>query len=278
LETVAGLISMKNGDSGHTRKPLFMMTIQESGLLGNRISLRKSSLFSVGDVAAFLWSFVSFIRFLVSRPIASRGHERLDCPHFAFFADAAFRDVDPGEPEQRFLPGLFGFIVLFWCAGKKPATGCDLFLAATVAQETVMPDFHESVGKDMQQKPPDKFSGFHGHDLCFVVIGVIAPPKGDFVVLHFHDPVIADRDPMGVSAEIIQNVLGMLERLFAVDDPVFLIQVGNQGIEGPRRRKMAYGAGVDKFVLGTELFQISDKLPPKELRHNLDVDEEVFFA
>jgi hypothetical protein len=47
----------------------------------------------------------------------------LGCTHFAFFADAAFSDVDPGEPEQRFLPGLLGFIVLFGCEGKKPATG-----------------------------------------------------------------------------------------------------------------------------------------------------------
>ncbi len=41
---------------------------------------------------------------------------------------------------------------------------------------------------------------------------------------------------------------------------------------------MAYDAGVNEFILGTELFQIREKLPPKEPRHHLDVDEEIILA
>jgi hypothetical protein len=202
----------------------------------------------------------------------------LSCPHFAFFADWAFADVDPGEPEQRFLPSLFVFVVLFGCADKKPTTGGKLLLAAAVPKQTVMPDLHEPVGQNVKQEPPDELIGFKGHDFGFVAVRIVAPPDGDFVVFEFHKPMVADRDPVGISAQIIKNVLGPFKGLLAVDDPVLLIQVGDQGIEGPRRRKLAYGAGVDKFVLGTELFQIRDKLPPKKLRHDLDVDEEVLLA
>jgi len=159
----------------------------------------------------------------VSRPIASRGQQGLDRPHFAFFADWAFGDVDPGEPEQRFLPGLFGFIVLFGYAREKPATGGKLLLAAAVAQKAVMPDLHEPVRKDMKQEPPDELIGVHGHDLRFVVIRVISPSERYFIVFELHDPVIADCDPVGISAEILQNVLGLLEGRLAIDDPVLLV-------------------------------------------------------
>ena len=37
---------MERGTSGQSRKPLLSTTIQESGLLGNRISLRNTGLFS----------------------------------------------------------------------------------------------------------------------------------------------------------------------------------------------------------------------------------------
>ncbi len=60
----------------------------------------------------------------------------------------------------------------------------------------------------MKQEPPDGLIGFKGHDLDFVVIGVVPPPERDFVVFELHEPVIADRDPVGVSAEILKNVLG----------------------------------------------------------------------
>jgi len=51
--------------------------------------------------------------FSVSRPIASSGQYCLGRPHFPLFADWAFGNVDPSEPEQGILPGLLGFLVLF---------------------------------------------------------------------------------------------------------------------------------------------------------------------
>ena len=141
-----------------------------------------------------------------------------------------------------------------------------------------MPDLNEPVRQDVKQEPPDELIGFKRHNLAFVVIGIVSPPEGDLIVFELYEPVIADCYPVGVSAEILQNVLGLLEGFLAVDDPVFLVQIGDQSVKGPRRRKVADCAGVNKFVLGTELFQIRDKLPPKELRHYFDVDEEVILA
>ena len=141
-----------------------------------------------------------------------------------------------------------------------------------------MPDLHEPIREHMKQEPPDELVGVHGHDLAFVVVGVIAPPEGDLVVLHPHDPVVADRDPVGVSAEILKNAFGSVERRFAVDDPLLLVQIGDQGIESPRRRKMTYGAGVNEFVRGTALSQVIKELSPKQRRHDFDGEEEAIFA
>jgi hypothetical protein len=95
--------------------------------------------------------FTSFNSIPVSRPIASRGVERLGRSHFAFFADRTFSDIDPGEPEQLFLPGLLGFLALFRYAGKKTPTGGKLLLATFVPQQAVMPDLDEPVGKNVKQ-------------------------------------------------------------------------------------------------------------------------------
>jgi len=136
---------VKSGDSGLFRKPLFVPTIQERGLLGNRISFRRTNLFSVRDTVVFLLFIVSFISIPVSRPIASGRRDGLGHPHFAFFANWAFGNVDPGEPEQRFLPGFISFIVLFGFAGKQLATGGKLLLTASISQQAIMSDLHKPI-------------------------------------------------------------------------------------------------------------------------------------
>ncbi len=90
-----------------------------------------------------------------------------------------------------------------------------------------MSDFYKSVGKDVEQEPTDELIGVHCHDLVFVVIGVIAPPEGDFVLIRLHDAMIADRDPVSISAEIFENTFGSVERRLAVDDPLLLVQIGD---------------------------------------------------
>ena len=46
MKPVAGFVRVKSSDAGQFRKPLSETTIQEKGLLGNRISLRRTGLFS----------------------------------------------------------------------------------------------------------------------------------------------------------------------------------------------------------------------------------------
>lgn len=199
--------------------------------------------------------------------------------HGPFTASGAFGDVDADNPEQSLLPrlGLLLRLVLIDTGEKFPAS-VELLSAAPVPQETIVPDFNEPIGQDVEKKATNEFLGAHGHDLDLVVIGIIPPSERDTVVVRFHDPVIADRYPVGVPAEILKNAFGPVERRFAVNDPLLLVQIGDQGIECRGLSKMAYRSGVNELVLGTESFQIGDKLSPKELRHHFDRQEKVIFA
>ena len=54
VELVAGFVRVKSGQSGQTEKPLSPTTIQETGFFDNRISLRRTELFSGKDDSARL--------------------------------------------------------------------------------------------------------------------------------------------------------------------------------------------------------------------------------
>jgi len=86
-----------------------------------------------------------------------------------------------------------------------------------------MPDLDEPVRKDVQQEPTDELVCIERHDFRLVVIRVIPPAERNLVAFEFDQPVVADRDPVGVSAEIIDNVLSPLKRRLAVGDPLSLM-------------------------------------------------------
>ena len=103
------------------------------------------------------------------------------------------------------------------------STGGEFLLAAPVTQKTVMPDLHKPVRQHMKQEAPDELVDINGHNLGFVVVGIVAPPEGDLVVLYSYNPMIADRDPVGISAEILKNAFCPIKGRFAVNDPVLIV-------------------------------------------------------
>ncbi len=141
--------------------------------------------------------------------------EDLDRAHSAFPADRTFAHVETSQSKQGILPcfGLVFRIVLLSAGQKFPAL-IEFLLSASVPQKSVVSDLDEPVRQYMKQEPPDELVGIHGHDLGLVVVGVIPPPERDRIILHLHDPVIADRDPVSVPPEIIKNAFGPIERRF----------------------------------------------------------------
>ena len=46
------------------------------------------------------------------------------------------------------------------------------------------------------------------------------------------ETVITDGDPMGISAEVPKHTLGAIEGGFAIEDPLFTIELASESLEG----------------------------------------------
>ena len=77
----------------------------------------------------------------------------------------------------------------------------------------------------MKKEPSDKLAGLERHGLLTVMVCIIPPSEGDLAVLDGEEAVITDCDPMGISAEALQNPLGAIEGWFAIDDPLLMVEM-----------------------------------------------------
>ena len=58
-------------------------------------------------------------------------------------------------------------------------------------------------GQNVTHKPSDELVSLQRHGLLTVVVGIISPEKRNSAILDIEDSVIADRDPVSISAEIL---------------------------------------------------------------------------
>ncbi len=73
----------------------------------------------------------------------------------------------------------------------------------------------------MKQKTADKLRRVKGHGLFCVIVCAIPVGEYHFAIVNGFYPVIWDGNPVGVTAQIFQNLLRTGKRLFRIDDPVF---------------------------------------------------------
>jgi len=76
-----------------------------------------------------------------------------------------------------------------------------------------------------------------------VVVGIITPQEGNSAVPEIKDSVIADRDPVSISAEILQDPLWAIEGRFAIDNPLLMIEMFPEGSEVSGLVEMADTSG-----------------------------------
>jgi len=105
--------------------------------------------------------------------------------------------------------------------GQQVATHCELIGAMAVGQEAVVTDALETRGQGVLQEEADELLGGHGHHLAKRVT-VVSPGKRDMAVLEGEQAVVADRDAVGIAAEIFQHVSRSPERGFGIHDPLFV--------------------------------------------------------
>jgi len=81
----------------------------------------------------------------------------------------------------------------------------------------------------------------------FVAMSVVLPTEGDRLAIEGEEPVIGNGHSMGVSGQVLQQVIGTAEGCFGVDDPLFLAHWFHEGEEPVPAGEIGEFAGEDEF-------------------------------
>jgi len=92
-------------------------------------------------------------------------------------------------------------------------------------------DADEALGKQVQQEAAQELIERYGHQFLFMVVSGVSPTKGDLAVGQRDQAMVGDGHSVGVTAQILEHILGAAEGWFAVNDPVFSKQWSEPGSE-----------------------------------------------
>ena len=90
--------------------------------------------------------------------------------------------------------------------------------------------------------------------------------------------MIADGDPVGISAEVLQDTFGAIEGGLPIDDPLLMIELISEDLKVPGRLEMADRVGEDKILRLEASFEKVKELPSEQRRHHSDRNEKPFAA
>ena len=153
-----------------------------------------------------------------------------------------------------------------------------MVFAVSVGQEAKVTDADIARRQDVKKEPSDKLVGLKGHGLLPVMVGIIPPEEGNLAVLEGEDAVITDGDPMGISAEVLKDPLGAIEGWFAIDDPLFTVEMPSEGLEVFGVLEMAEMGGKDQIASLEAIFEEVEELPSEQCRQDPHGNEEPFAA
>jgi hypothetical protein len=111
-----------------------------------------------------------------------------------------------------------------------------------------------------------------------VVVCIISPEKRNSAVPDSEDAVVADGDPVGISAEVLQDTLWAIKGWFAIDDPLLMIKMSPEGCEGSEFLEVADTSGEYEISRFEAVFEKVKELAAEQCRHDPYVNEEAFAA
>jgi hypothetical protein len=200
--------------------------------------------------------------------------------HLSFLTDWAGSDIDPADSDQLFLPGL-RLAVFFYYGFARPkdlTTYGDGIVPVSVCQQAEVAYPHITMGQYMKKEPSDKFICLQRHGLFAVIVCIISPEKRNLPIPVGEDAVIADGDPVGISAKVLKNPFGAIEGRFAINNPLLLIELFPEGLEVPGLLEMADTAGKYKIIRQEAFLEKAEELTSEQRRHDPDRNEKALAA
>ena len=119
----------------------------------------------------------------------------------------------------------------------------------------------------MKKEPSDKLAGLEGHSLLTVRVSIIPPEEGNLAFSDGEDAVITDRDPVGISAEVLKDAPGAIKGRLALDDPLLMVELSPEGFEVAGMREMTDPALNTRLPDSKQCLRRSRNLP----RNNADM-------
>ena len=132
--------------------------------------------------------------------------------------------------------------------------------------------------QDVKKKPSDKFIRFERHGLLAVIVCIISPQERDIAVPVVEDAVIADGDPVGISADVLENTFRATEGRFAIDDPLLLVKLPPEGFKVPRFLEMTDTAGENEIIRQETFFDKVEELASEQSREDPNRNEKPLAA
>ena len=146
--------------------------------------------------------------------------------------------------------------------------------AAAIGEQAEMANADEAVGDDVEQEAAEELVDLELHDLDAVAVGIVAPAEADAALGEGDEPIVGERDPMGVATEVGEHVLGPGEGRLTVDDP----GLGAEFLEpGGKRRRLGEGSQAPGEMQSAPVEgppQAGETPAAEDLRQGADGEEE----
>jgi hypothetical protein len=139
-----------------------------------------------------------------------------------------------------------------------------LLFAVSIAQEPVIANAVESTRENVEKESADELLGRESHALLLIVVAVIAPVELNLPILDICDPMIGNRDPVRVTADVIHHLLGSGERRLGVDDPFHVAHRIEMPMENLRVSKCLEGREEAELASVESLLQIPQEQSAEE--------------
>lgn len=107
---------------------------------------------------------------------------------------------------------------------KRRSDAREFGSAAGVCQEAKMTDAAEPLRQYVEQKATDELLGVERHHFGFVAGAIILPAEANVALLTGKEPAVGDRNTMGVTPEIGENLFWSAEGTLGIDDPFDLAE------------------------------------------------------
>ena len=99
-------------------------------------------------------------------------------------------------------------------------------LPISIPEEAVIANALEPVRQDMEQEPPDELLGGQGHRFTLTAVAIVFPLEADLTVFDIEQAVVGDRDAVGISADVVEHLLGSGERALWHRRPIRALSSG----------------------------------------------------